>query len=228
MLYDLHIHSCLSPCANDDMTPSTIAGLAKLAGAELISIADHNSARNLPAAEICCKAYGIQLLPAIEVNTAEEIHMLCYFPSVQAAMTLSDELYEGLSTFSYDDNIWGKQLVMDEDDNIVDTQNKLLTGAAAMDIYTIKARTEALGGIAVPAHADKDSYSLLSVLGFCPDDLDFELFELKNPLTYASLCDKGFLPAGKPIITSSDAHCINDIASRLSDLPGNNPLLRLI
>lgn len=228
MLYDLHIHSCLSPCANDDMTPSTIAGLAKLAGAELISIADHNSALNLPAAAICCKAYGLQLLPAIEVNTAEEIHLLCYFPTVQAAMTLSDELYDGLAAFEYDENIWGRQLVMDEDDNIIANQSKLLTGASAMGIYKVKLRTESLGGIAVPAHTDKDSYSLLSVLGFCPDDLDFTMFELKNPLSYASLCAKGLLPEAKAIISSSDAHCMEDIACKLNPLPSNSPLLRLL
>ena len=83
MRYDLHIHSCLSPCANREMTPATIAGLCALNGADVIAIADHNSALNLPAAEKCCKAYGVKLLPALEANTAEEIHLLCYFPTVR-------------------------------------------------------------------------------------------------------------------------------------------------
>ena len=88
MRYDLHIHSCLSPCADREMTPATIAGLCALNEADVIAIADHNSARNLPAAEICCKAYGVKLLPALEANTAEEIHLLCYFPTVAAALAM--------------------------------------------------------------------------------------------------------------------------------------------
>lgn len=76
MLYDLHMHSCLSPCAEDDMTPANIAGLAKLAGAELIAVTDHNAADNLPAVQCCCNAYGLRLLPGVEVNTAEEF-MFC-------------------------------------------------------------------------------------------------------------------------------------------------------
>lgn len=89
MQYDLHIHSCLSPCADREMTPATIAGLCALNGADVIAIADHNSALNLPAAEKCCKAYGVKLLPALEANTAEEIHLLCYFPTVQAALAMA-------------------------------------------------------------------------------------------------------------------------------------------
>ena len=86
MLYDLHMHSCLSPCAEDDMTPANIAGLAKLAGAELIAVTDHNAADNLPAVQCCCNAYGLRLLPGVEVNTAEEIHVLCYFKTVDTAL----------------------------------------------------------------------------------------------------------------------------------------------
>ncbi|MEF9866230.1 MAG: PHP domain-containing protein, partial [Oscillospiraceae bacterium] len=102
MLYDLHLHTCLSPCANEDMTPSTVAGMAKLAGADLIAVTDHNSALNLPAAQKACDAYGLRLLPGIEVNTAEEIHLLCYFPSVKAALCMSDIIYSSLPDFEYD------------------------------------------------------------------------------------------------------------------------------
>ncbi|MEG0179765.1 MAG: PHP domain-containing protein [Oscillospiraceae bacterium] len=228
MLYDLHIHSCLSPCADDNMTPCMIAGMAKLAGADVISIADHNSARNLPAAQLCCNAYGIKLLPCIEVNTAEEIHMLCYFPTVKAALAMSDMLYDGLASFEYDGNIWGKQLIVNEDDEIEGTLDKLLTSASALNIYETKAYAEGLGGIAVPAHAEKDSYSLLSVLGFCPSDLDFECIEMRNPCKYEALAQKQFLPANKPIITSSDAHCIDNIACCMQELDAQNPLMRLL
>ena len=155
MLYDLHMHSCLSPCAEDDMTPANIAGLAKLAGAELIAVTDHNAADNLPAVQCCCNAYGLRLLPGVEVNTAEEIHVLCYFKTVDTALEFGRLLYAALPEFPYDPAVWGRQLVMDENDEVLRTVDKLLTGAVSMDIYEVKAACEALGGVAVPAHVEK-------------------------------------------------------------------------
>ena len=149
MRYDLHIHSCLSPCADREMTPATIAGLCALNGADVIAIADHNSARNLPAAEKCCKAYGIQLLPALEANTTEEIHLLCYFPTVEAALALGDALYESLPEFDWDPAIWGPQWVMNEDDEIIDQPKKLLTAAAGL---TLEETTRLCRELAVPCY----------------------------------------------------------------------------
>ena len=121
MLYDLHMHSCLSPCAEDDMTPANIAGLAKLAGAELIAVTDHNASDNLPAVQCCCNAYGLRLLPGVEVNTAEEIHVLCYFKTVDTALEFGRLLYAALPEFPYDPAVWGRQLVMDENDEVLRT-----------------------------------------------------------------------------------------------------------
>ena len=189
MLYDLHMHSCLSPCAEDDMTPANIAGLAKLAGAELIAVTDHNAADNLPAVQCCCNAYGLRLLPGVEVNTAEEIHVLCYFKTVDTALEFGRLLYAALPEFPYDPAVWGRQLVMDENDEVLRTVDKLLTGAVSMDIYEVKAACEALGGVAVPAHVEKDSYALLSVLGFLPEDLPFAA-------VWAAWWRKGCCPLG--------------------------------
>lgn len=227
--YDLHIHSCLSPCANDEMTPASIAGFAKLNGIDLIAVADHNAALNLPAVQKACQAYGVRLLPAIEVNTAEEIHVLTYFPTVEAALKMGERLYENLPAFPYDRAIWGSQLVMDEDDCVIGEAEKLLTGAVALDIYELKRHCEALGGIAVPAHVDKDSFSLLSVLGFAPEDLPFEAYEVKRPEhTLQKLVASGRLPAGQEILTSSDAHQLADIAEHPRTLCPRSCLLRLL
>lgn len=229
--YDLHIHSCLSPCAEDDMTPATIAGFAKLNGIDIIAVADHNAADNLPAVSIACEAYGVKLLPAIEVNTAEEIHVLCYFSTVEKALAVSDILYKNLPAFPFDKNIWGRQLIMDTDDNIIGEKEKLLTGAVTLSLYDVVSLCEKFGGIAVPAHVDKDSYSLLSVLGFAPDDLPFELYELQRPAhTLERLLQSGRLPDSivkENILTSSDAHCIAQISEYPKTLSEESPLRRL-
>lgn len=229
MTYDFHIHSCLSPCAEDDMTPANIAGFAKLNGIDAIAITDHNSALNLPAAQKACNAYGVKLLAGIEMNTEEEIHLLLYFPSIDAALEMGEAIYEKLPAMPYDTNIWGRQLVMDENDNILAKPNKLLTTAASIDIYKAKAMCEGLGGIAVPAHVDKDSYSLLSVLGFAPDDLPFEAYELARPEhTMQKLLAAHRLPEGKEILTSSDAHHLAAISEHPRQLAQDSCIFKLL
>ncbi len=228
MLYDLHIHSCLSPCADDDMTPATIAGIAKLEGADIIAITDHNSAQNLPAAKTACDEYGLKLLPGIEVTTQEEVHVLCYFSSVETALIFSDMLYNSLIAIPYDEKIWGKQLIVDEHDNVKGSVGKLLSGPVELDIYEVKKLCEKHGGVAVPAHVDKDSTSVSSVLGFMPSDLDFDIIEYKDKEKLENLIEKNYLPKGKELIFSSDAHCISNIASNLQNLSENSSLAKLI
>lgn len=229
MTYDLHIHSCLSPCADDDMTPANIAGFAKLNGIDCIAVTDHNSSLNLPAVQEACTAYGVTLLPGIEVTTEEEIHLLTYFPTIEAALEMGKIIWERLPALPYDPNIWGRQLVMDVNDNILSQPEKLLPAATSIDIYEAEHLCRKLGGIAIPAHIDKQSTSLLSVLGFAPDDLPFEAYEVRRPEhTLKTLVDSGRLPAGQQILTSSDAHCLADIPEHPRILPENCCLLRLL
>lgn len=229
MTYDFHIHSCLSPCADDDMTPANIAGFAKLNGIEAIAVADHNSALNLPAVKRACDAYGVRLLPAIEANTSEEIHVLAYLPTVEAALKMGKVLYKSLPDFPYDREIWGRQLVMDEDDNILEEPGRLLTSATTLDLYEMKALCEALGGIAVPAHIDKDSTSLLSVLGFAPEDLPFQAYEIARPEhTLDKLVASGRFPPGQQLLTSSDAHCLSALPDHPRTLAEDSCLWRLL
>ncbi len=228
MKYDLHIHSCLSPCADNDMTPSTVAGMAKLGGADIIAVTDHNSALNLPAVKACCDAYDLKLLPGIEVTTAEEIHVLCYFKTVDKALLFGEFLYELIPDIPCDEAIWGSQLVCNENDEILCKKEKLLTSATSLDIYDLKAKCEEYGGLCVPAHVEKDSTSLLSVMGFLPEDLEFSLYESKNTDKLNFYIEKGMFPSGKEIITSSDAHTMEQIACNLHTLEENSALLKFL
>lgn len=209
------------------MTPATVVGLAKLAGAELVAVTDHNSALNLPAAQVAADAYGIKLLPGIEVNTQEELHLLCYFPTLEKALLMGERIFESLPERPYDPLVWGRQIVMDENDRELRDVNRLLTGACALDVYEAKRLCESLGGIAVPAHTEKDSYSLLSVLGFCPEDLSFEAFEMVSPERYESFVSRGFLPPGREVLCSSDAHCMEAVGGALRRLSDDSVLKRL-
>ena len=84
--YDLHIHSCLSPCGDDDMTPGNIVGMSAIKGLDVIAVTDHNSCRNCPAVLKLAEQYGVLAIPGMELTTAEEVHAVCLFSELSAAM----------------------------------------------------------------------------------------------------------------------------------------------
>ena len=124
--YDLHNHSCLSPCGDDDMTPCNIAGMAKIKGLDIIAVCDHNTARNLPAVQRVCEAYGLLLLPGMEITTREEVHLLGYFPTVETALAFGEMLRAHLPKKKNNPRFFGRQLVMNEDDEITDEEADML------------------------------------------------------------------------------------------------------
>ena len=131
---DLHIHSCLSPCADDDMTPANICGMAALKGLQMIAVTDHNTARNLPAVKTCCDAYGLLMIPGMEITTKEEVHLLGYFATVEDAMDFSEFLRPHMPPKKNRPQFFGNQLVMDEDDNAL--YNKMSGGVRIAALNT--------------------------------------------------------------------------------------------
>lgn len=97
--YDLHIHSCLSPCGDDDMTPGNIVGMAAIKGLDVIAVTDHNSCRNCPAVLKLAEQYGVLAIPGMELTTAEEVHAVCLFSELSAAMEFDRFVYEKLTKF---------------------------------------------------------------------------------------------------------------------------------
>ena len=203
---DLHIHSCLSPCGDNDMTPGNILGMAVVKGLEIVAISDHNAARNLPAAQKIADAYGLLLVPAIEITTREEVHMLGYFPDVETAVDFGEMLKEHLPKKKNKPAFFGEQLVMDEDDNVIATEDALLIGAADLTLEECAARVRAVGGVPVPAHINRGNNGLLINLGFMPQEPAFTTVEVWKHLP----CPLEPLE-NKHVLHSSDAHYLGDI-----------------
>lgn len=204
--YDLHIHSCLSPCGDEEMTPNNIVGMAQLLELPVIAVADHNTARQLPAVQKLAEEAGILLVPAIEITTAEEAHILSLFPDLESALAMSDELYEALPPVRNKPDIFGAQIIMDEEDNPTGELTKLLINATRFTIGEVFKRVRGHGGVPVPAHIDKSSYSVLSSLGMIPPELEVKTVEVSP-----NGIKKGFVPPGDEkyrVITDSDAHAL--------------------
>lgn len=206
---DLHIHSCLSPCGDDDMTPANICGMAKLKGLDIIAVADHNTARNLPAAKEACDAYEMLLLPAMEITTREEVHLLGYFPNVETALDFGEMIRGRLPAKKNKPNFFGHQYVMNSDDEIVDEEDALLIGAADLPLEEAARQVEAFGGVAVPAHINRGSNGLLVNLGLMPEEPFYQTVEVWRHLP----CEEKIL-RGRHVLHSSDAHYLGDIQER--------------
>lgn len=200
LTYDFHIHSCLSPCGDNDMTPNNIVGMAGILGLDAIAVSDHNSALNLPAVCKLGQEQGLLVVPAIEITTAEEVHVLSLFPSLDAALSMGEELYSLLPNIPNAPEIFGDQLILDEHDQVTGTVEKLLINATSLSLEKVFDKVRTWGGVPIPAHIDKTAYSVISNLGFIPPELGVTTVEVKNPPYRAAQPYR--------IITDSDAHAL--------------------
>lgn len=211
LYYDLHIHSCLSPCGDDDMTPANIAGMAAVKGLDVIALTDHNSCRNCPAIMKHGEDYGITIIPGMELTTAEEVHIVCLFPELADAMAFDEYVHARLLPIPNKEEIFGRQLIMDEKDQVIGNVEHLLIGATDISFDLAFDLVKEYHGIAYPAHIDKSTTSLLSNLGFVPPDSRFTCAEIKN-FDHLHRIQKEhpyFLQC--KMLSSSDAHYLEDI-----------------
>lgn len=206
---DLHIHSCLSPCAGEDMTPNNIVGMAVLKGLDIIAVCDHNCARNLPAIACAARAAGLLFLPGLEVETREEAHVLTLFPALSPALAFGDWVYAHLPDIPNAPSFFGEQLILDENDELLGKEPRMLIQATTLCIDEIAAQCRTLGGVPVPAHINRTSNSLLASLGFVPPGPAFTALEV-----YAPLPVSGVDLSRYHVLYNSDAHTLGDISER--------------
>ena len=211
LYYDLHIHSCLSPCGDDEMTPANLVGMAKVKGLDVIALTDHNSCRNCPAALYHGENYGIIVIPGMELCTAEEVHVVCLFPDLEAALAFDEYVYERLIPIKNKEHIFGSQKIINEEDLQVGTMENLLINATEISFDDSFSLVKSFGGVAFPAHIDKPSSSLLSNLGFIPPDSSFKSAEIKNMAELHHLQQNHPYLLNCNILSNSDAHYLEDI-----------------
>lgn len=211
LAYDLHIHSCLSPCGDDEMTPANIVGMATIKDLKLIALTDHNSCKNCGAVMRLAEEYGLLAVPGMELTTREEVHVVCLFPELADAMAFDAYVYEKLPDIKNKEKIFGKQQIMDEEETVTGIIDKLLINATDIGFDEVASLVEDYNGVMIPAHLDKSTTSLISNLGFIPPDSKFVTAELKNLSNLHKLQKEHPYLSGCRIISNSDAHYLQDI-----------------
>lgn len=210
LYYDFHIHSALSPCGDNDMTPNNLINMSIIKGLDAVALTDHNACENVRAAAAVA-GDKIIFIPGMEVETSEEVHIVTLFPTADVAEEMQRILVDSSPYIPNRPEIFGNQYIMDENDEICGEIDRMLVTASGLDIYTVVAAAKDLGGIAYPAHIDRESYSVLSNLGFIPPDLDISAVEITEKSRTAL---EGEYSNRYNIITSSDAHYLWDISER--------------
>ncbi|GBU21936.1 hypothetical protein R80B4_01838 [Fibrobacteres bacterium R8-0-B4] len=206
---DLHIHSCLSPCASLDMSPLAVVTRAKEVGLNCIALTDHNSAGNCAAMGRLCEREGVMFFPGLEVTTAEEAHIVCLFGTVDAALELGLAVYEALPHINNIPEKTGDQVLVNEDDEVEGFEERYLGMACAFSVDDLRERVAALGGLFIAAHIDKPCFSVISQLGFLTGG--FTAVELSRAGVMREEARK--LADGYAITTASDSHYIHTIGS---------------
>lgn len=210
---DLHVHTALSPCADDSATPPNIVAAAIENGMQMIAVTDHNSAENVEAVIRCGKLHGLKVIPGMEIASREEVHVVCLLRSVETALALQQIVYAALPDERNQPGYFGRQLVMDREGNTRSECTRLLIGAADLSLDAIIREVHRLGGLVIAAHIDRPSFSVIANLGMVPQEAEFDALEISPSLQRDDAAAK-FLSSDRfAVITASDAHFPRDIGS---------------
>lgn len=211
LFYDFHLHSCLSPCGDNEMTPYNLVNMAKVLGFDIIALTDHNSTKNCRAAVEAGKKAGITVVPGMELCTSEEIHVVCLFKTVDAAESFGAYIRENIPPVKNRSQIFGDQLVMDSEDSVMEEEELLLTTASFLSVDSVPGCAQKYGGVCFPAHIDRSSYSVISALGTFPPELRVSCFELTPNADEKVFLEKYPATRGKLILRNSDSHYLENM-----------------
>lgn len=203
---DLHIHTGLSPCGDKDMTPNNIVNMAIIKGLDAIAITDHNSCENVASCIEVGKKKGLLVIPGMELQTREDIHVICLFPYLESALDFQKKVYSSLPDIKNRSDIFGEQILYDSEDNIVGYHQELLLSSSSMSYDDAYKAVNGLGGAFIPAHVDRRSYSIISSLGFMPEYPPVRTVEYSSWDEALKLMEKGLISKDHLYIHSSDAH----------------------
>ncbi len=229
--YDLHIHSCLSPCADDDMTPNNICGMAMLQGLNIIALTDHNTCGNCETFLAVAKKHGLIGVAGMELTTAEDIHVICLFEYIEKAKAFSDEVQKYRLPFPNNERLYGKQMYMDSEDNVTGVEENFLPLATTLGLEDAVNLALQFDAVVYPAHIDRMANGIVAILGTMPESPEFSCIEFNSNEDMEKYRSEIPKIVGKPYVINSDAHnlwSINEAVNflELDDEPYSSDLVR--
>ena len=212
--YDMHLHSCLSPCGDNDMTPNNIAGMAALAGLNIVALTDHNTTENCPAFFEAAARNGIIPVAGMELTTAEDIHVVCLFEELENAMRFNEFIKEHRMKIPNRTDIFGDQLILDGQDEVIGSDAFFLPAATDITVEEAPGVVKRFSGICYPAHIDREANGIIATLGAFPDAEGFRCFELHDASSEEEYKQKYPVLEKRLRVVSSDAHYLEQIRDK--------------
>ncbi len=207
---DLHVHTVLSPCAEIEMIPPLIVEEALSKGIQLIAITDHNASYNVAAVIKASENSGLTILPGMELQTKEEVHVLCLFDTLNQLEKLQEIVNKHLPPLKNKEDYFGYQLVVDESGNLIRTEEQLLLTSTDFSIDKIWEIVEELNGMIIPAHVNRKANGLIEILGFVPEEIPIIALEVSRHITPEN-AKKQFPQINTyPVIQNGDVHRLSE------------------
>ena len=207
---DLHVHTVLSPCADLLMTPGNIIEKALAENIDVLAITDHNSAENVKIAMELAKNTSLHIIPAMEVESIEEVHLLCYFQNINLLLDFQKEIYNALPDVENKEEVFGYQLLTDQNDEYKSKVNRLLATAVNLNIQDVIDKVLSRNGLVIPSHIDR-SYGLITNLGFLPPEIELNIMEIGKNSKVSRVKEKFPFLQEHSLIKNSDSHHLNDL-----------------
>jgi len=208
---DFHVHTLVSPCADVEMIPPFIVEEAVQQGIGLIAITDHNTTANIEAVQKAARGTDLIVLPGMELQTVEEVHLLCLFDSLDQALALNQSVSAALPSLENNIDFFGEQFVVDETGEFIRREERLLLTSANLTIREAWDLVTGLGGLLIPAHVNRKTNGLIQMLGFVPADTPIEFLEISRHITPMQAYELFPQIQGYPLIQDGDAHFLEDI-----------------
>ncbi|TCO79999.1 PHP domain-containing protein [Marinisporobacter balticus] len=211
---DFHIHTALSPCGDNDMTPNNIVNMSVLKGLDAIAITDHNSVENCKACMQVAQNKNILVIPGMEIQTKEEVHLICLFKNLECANIFQKLVYSKLEEKENIPKIFGRQLIFNEKDEVIKENSRMLIASVNLSLNEVFIEMNNLNGAVIPAHIDRSAYSVIANLGFIPKELPIKILEVSKKCDVEKFLRKYKYLSKYKIIKSSDAHYLWHILER--------------
>ena len=221
---DLHIHTCLSPCADLDMYPSALVEKSLDSGLDVIGICDHNASENVRYVIEASRGKPIHVFPGMEITSREEVHVIALFENIDNLLRIQKIVYDSLSGTNREE-IFGCQAIVNDSDEVEGFNDRLLIGSTGISLQNTVETVHSFGGIAIAAHIDRESFSVLGQLGFIPSDIRFDALEISRKTGLKEAREKYPDLRDYTFIESSDAHCIRDIGEGFTKIFMEKPSL---
>jgi 3',5'-nucleoside bisphosphate phosphatase len=147
----------------------------------------------------------------MELQTAEEVHVLCLFDTLDQVYAWQEIVDRSLPDLSNNIEFFGEQFIVDDTGDFIRREDRLLLTSSSLTIQDAWRHVNGLGGLLIPAHVNRKAYGLIPVLGFVPTDIPIEILEISPNIKPEQAPILFPQTIGYPLVQNGDAHFLEDI-----------------